>query len=125
MQEGRSKEGLTKFVIALRQTTALTAPPLLILAVAMILSGYAIIRPQTTEALYGISYTQGILLHSTPIIRYGFTALALIHGWAGALILTLPKLIKAGHIKTAYATITLISALVTYVITPLLIVEIG
>ncbi len=117
---GRS---LLKLVFVLRHVTALTAPPLMVLAIAMMISGYALAAPRVTREFFGIGYGEGVLVHSAPIIRCGFTVLALLHGWAGTLTLVLPRLVKAGRVMLAYFSLSAISAVMLYVLLPLLLIE--
>lgn len=118
-------KGLLKLVYVLRYVVALTSPPLLVLTISMILSGYALIAPQTMSKFFGIGYSEGVIVHSTPLIRFGFVTLALLHGWAGTLTLILPRLIKAGRVKLAYIVLTALSFAVLYFLTPLLLVELS
>jgi len=102
---------------------ALTAPPLFILTISMILSGYALIAPQTTGKFFGVRYGEGVVVHSTVLIRFGFVTLALLHGWAGTLVLILPRLIKAGHVALAHALLIALTLAVLYLYAPLLLIE--
>lgn len=117
--------GLLKLVYVLRHVVALTAPPLLILTIAMILSGYALMAPQTTSKFFGVGYGEGVVVHSTSLIRFGFVVLALLHGWAGVLVLMLPRLVRAGHVMLAYALLVALSSAMLYFFIPLLLVEFG
>ncbi len=123
MSPDNAGKGLLKLVYVLRHTVALTAPPLLVLTVSMILSGYALMAPQILSNFLGIGYGEGVVVHSAPLIRFGFTALALLHGWAGTLVLILPRLIRAGRVMLAYAVLATLSLAVLYLLTPLLLVE--
>ncbi len=118
-------EGLLKLVYVLRHVVVLTAPPLLVLAISMILSGYALTAPQTMSKFFGIGYGEGVVVHSAPLIRFGFVVLALLHGWAGTLMLILPRLIRAGRVMLAYVVLTALSFAALYLLTPLLLVELS
>jgi len=120
---GNAGKGLLKLVYVLRHVVALTAPPLFVLTISMILSGYALIAPQTTGKFFGVGYGEGVIVHSTALIRFGFVTLALLHGWAGTLVLILPRLIKAGHAILAHALLIALTLAVLYLYAPLLFIE--
>ena len=125
MSSGDAGMKLLKLVYVLRLIVALTAPPLLILTIAMILSGYALMAPQTTYEFFRIGYGEGVVVHSTPIIRFGFVFLALLHGWAGTLVLMLPRLVRAGRVVLAYMSLFILTIVVLYFLVPLLAVELS
>ncbi|GEM_PF-1003350 len=125
MSPDNAGKELLKLVHVLRHVVALTAPPLLILTIAMILSGYALMAPQITGRFFGVGYGEGVVVHSAPPIRFGFVLLALLHGWAGTLVLILPRLVRAGRVTSAYALLILLSAAVLYFLVPLLLVELN
>jgi len=125
MSPDSAGKGLLKLVYVLRHVVALTAPPLLILTIAMILSGYALMAPQITGRFFGVGYGEGVIVHSAPLIRFGFVVLASLHGWAGTLVLILPRLVRAGHVLLAYLTFILLSVIILYFLVPLLLVELG
>ncbi len=123
MSPDNAGKGLLKLVYVLRHVVALTAPPLLVLTISMILSGYALIAPQTTGRFFGVGYGEGVVVHSTVLIRFGFVTLALLHGWAGTLVLILPRLIKAGRVTLAYALLIVLTFAALYFYAPLLLIE--
>jgi hypothetical protein len=125
MSADSAGRGLLKLVYVLRHVVALTAPPLLVLTISMILSGYALMAPQILSKFFGIGYGEGVVVHSAPLIRFGFAALALLHGWAGTLVLILPRLIRAGRVMLAYVTLAALSLALLYLLTPLLLVELS
>jgi len=125
MSSGSAERFLLKLTYVLRHVVMLTAPPLLVLTLAMILSGYALMDPRVTRKFFGIGYGEGIVVHSAPIIRFGFVLLALLHGWAGTLVLILPRLARAGRTVLAYVSLILLTIILLYFLIPPLLIEIG
>jgi len=72
----------------------LTAVPLFIFSVILVITGYGIVSPRTISTFtFGlVSYQNAPTLHSYRLIRYGFTVLLLVHSYAGFEIFGLKKI---------------------------------
>ncbi|ALV63805.1 hypothetical protein ADU37_CDS21080 [Thermococcus sp. 2319x1] len=72
----------------------LTAVPLFIFSMILVITGYGIVSPRTISTFtFGlVSYQNAPTLHSYRLIRYGFTVLLLVHSYAGFEIFGLKKI---------------------------------
>ncbi|MCD6488734.1 MAG: hypothetical protein J7K21_05875 [Desulfurococcales archaeon] len=70
-----------------------TAPPLLLLTILMMLSGYGIVGSRTLSALTGglFGYRTSLFIHTDSLIRYSFSILALIHSYSGFSLMILRR----------------------------------
>lgn len=112
--------GSMKLMVLLVETTSL---PLLVLTLVMILSGYGMLYPMLIESLtLGlIGYGEAARIHTNPLIRAGFTLLALIHGLAGSILLV-ERYVKNPFVKRVieYG----IAFILLYIATTIIIAEI-
>ncbi|USH00381.1 hypothetical protein K1720_02620 [Thermococcus argininiproducens] len=92
----------------------LTSIPLFILSLILVLSGYGIISPKTLNTFtFGLlSYENSSSVHSYVLIRYGFTALLLLHSYAGFEIFGLKK-IRNPKVRTVLSHSLLVVVLYT------------
>ncbi len=99
--------------IALR-ITELTSIPLFALLVLYIVSGYGILNPLVVEVLTGLSYTEALRLHTSPVIRVAFIATAITHTYAGFIVLINRRVGK--YVKLSTILTGLITAITTYIL---------
>lgn len=94
---------LEKYLLLMVESTAL---PLSILVILMILTGYAMIEPTKIQhaTLNMINYPVAVKLHTDFTIRILFVSLAILHGYAGTLLLGM-KIIKKRHMRKILNTI--------------------
>ncbi|MEM1750605.1 MAG: hypothetical protein QXV30_00760 [Desulfurococcaceae archaeon] len=98
-----------KYMLLVLEATSL---PLLITTLLLIVTGYAIMYPHAYSALTlnALNYANAQRIHTDPVIRLSFTALALIHGLSGTIIL-IEKYVKHRLVKEIIKSIVLVAVL--------------
>ncbi|WFO76002.1 hypothetical protein J4526_03910 [Desulfurococcaceae archaeon MEX13E-LK6-19] len=93
-----ASKSFPKIMFLLIETTSL---PLLVLAILMIISGYALVYPHVISGLtFGaMNYSTAHRIHTDPLIRSSFAILALLHSLAGTFLL-IEKHVKNKTLKS-------------------------
>ncbi len=112
-------KSVSRIMFLLLETTSL---PLLVLALLMIISGYALVYPHVISSLtFGaMNYSTAHRIHTDPLIRSSFAILALLHSLAGTFLL-IERYVKHKLLKTI--TELVVIAILSYLLLVIILIE--